>query len=70
MTLLADSRQEAERAALDAQRQRAGRFPLTFARMEQNLTGKALEAEMERRKRDLDRYEKDNLTIESIKEVS
>ena len=40
------------------------RFPLTFDRMNQNLTGKALEAEMEKRKRDLERYEKGNLKIE------
>ena len=38
MTLLADSRQEAERAALAAQRQRHQRFPLTFARMSSGLT--------------------------------
>ena len=37
--------------------------------MEQNLSGKALEAEMEKRKRDLDRYEKNDLKIDKIEEV-
>jgi hypothetical protein len=69
MTLLAETRQEAERAALAAQRQRHQRFPLTFARMEQNLTGDALKAEMEKRKRDLERYDADTLKIESVKEI-
>jgi hypothetical protein len=69
MTLLADTRQEAERAALESQRQRQGRFPLTFARIEENMSGKALEAEMEKRKRDLERYEINSLKIASITEV-
>ena len=69
MTLLAETRQEAEREAKRAQYRRHERFPLTFARMEQTLTGKALEAEMERRKRDLARYDEDTLKIESITEV-
>jgi hypothetical protein len=70
MTLLAETKSEAEREAKRAQFRRHERFPLTFDRMQTNLAGKALEAEMERRKRDLDRYEKDNLKIESIREVS
>jgi len=69
MTLLAETKADAEREAKRAQYRRHERFPLTFARMEQNLTGKALEAEMEKRKRDLERYDRDNLRIESIKEV-
>lgn len=69
MTLLADTKAEAEREAQRAQYRRQERFPLTFDRMEQNLTGKALEAEMEKRKRDLERYEKGNLKVASIREV-
>ena len=69
MTLLADTRAEAEQEALRAQYRRQERFPLTFDRMNQNLSGKALEAEMEKRKRDLERYEKANLKIDKIEEV-
>jgi hypothetical protein len=70
MKLLADNPQEARALALEAQARRHARFPLTFARMEENLTGEALKKEMERRKRDLARYDDDDLKIVSVKEFS
>ena len=55
MTLLARDKTEAELLALESQNRRAGRHDLTYARMEQNLKGKQLEQEIERRKRDFGR---------------
>lgn len=69
MTLLADNPQEARQLAEEAQARRQARFPLTFSRMQENLTGQALADEMERRKVDLARYEEDDLKIASVKEV-
>ena len=69
MKLLADNPQEARALALEAQGRRHARFPLTFARMEENLSGADLKKEMERRKRDLARYDEDDLKIASVKEI-
>ncbi len=71
VTLLARSPEEARQLADASQQRRHERFPLTFARMEadKNLTGKALEAEVEKRQRDQDRYDSGELKIESVEEV-
>jgi hypothetical protein len=69
MSLQADNPQMARELALEAQERRHARFPLTFERMEQSLTGADLKKEMERRKRDLARYDEDDLKIASVKEI-
>jgi hypothetical protein len=69
MKLMARNPEEAKNLAVKAQYRRQERFPLTFQRIEQSLTGAALKTEMERRKRDLARYEEDDLKIVSVKEA-
>jgi hypothetical protein len=69
MKLMARNPEEAQKLAEQAQFRRQARFPLTFQRIEQSLTGDALKKEMERRKRDLARYEEDDLKVASVKEA-
>jgi hypothetical protein len=68
--LLARSPEEAKQLAERAQFRRHERFPLTFQRLEESLTGEALKKEMERRKKDLARYDDGDLKIASVKEIS
>jgi hypothetical protein len=70
MKLLARSPEEARKLAEEAQTRRHARFPLTFQRMEESLTGETLKRELERRKRDLARYDDADLKIASVKEIS
>jgi hypothetical protein len=70
MKLLARNPEEARKLAEEAQTRRHARFPLTFQRLEESLTGEALKKEIERRKKDLARYDDGDLKIASVKEIS
>jgi hypothetical protein len=69
MKLMARNPEEAQKLAEQAQFRRQARFPLTFQRIEQSLSGDALKKELERRKLDLARYEEDDLKVASVKEA-
>ena len=71
VTLLARSPEEARQLADASQTRRHDRFPLTFARMEADpqLKGKALEAEVEKRQRDQDRYDSGELKVVNVEEM-
>lgn len=69
VTLLARSPEEARQLAEESQTRRHGRFPLTFARIEQTMKGKEMEREVERRQRDADRYDSGELKVASVEEV-
>jgi len=71
MTLMARSKDEAEKLAGLSEHRRHGRFPLTFDRIQQahergELTSEQFKAEMERRKRDQARYDDSEFKIESV----
>lgn len=69
VTLLARTPEEARQLAEASQTRRHERFPLTFARMAETMSGKKLEAEVERRQRDQDRYDTGELKVEKVEEV-
>lgn len=69
VTLLARDRAEAAALADASQTRRHERFPLTFSRIERDMKGKEMEAEVEKRSRDQERYETGELKIESVEEV-
>jgi hypothetical protein len=74
MTVLADSKDEAQREVERAQFRREERFDLTFDRVQQahdrgDLTKEQLKVEMERRKADQARYDGKGLTLAKVEEV-
>ncbi len=73
VSLLADSKEEAEKEAKLHQSRRHLRFPLTFDRIQAahdagDLTSDQFKAEILRRKRDQARYDDDALKLVSVKE--
>lgn len=75
MELMAADRDEAKQLAERAQFRRHERFPLTFSRIQQahelgNLSKEQFKAELERRKRDVARYDDGDIKVASIKEVT
>jgi hypothetical protein len=74
MTVLADSKEEAQRELERAQFRREERFSLTFDRVQQahdrgDLSKEQFKAEMEKRKADQARYDGAGLKLASVEEV-
>ena len=71
MTLLAKDADEARRLAERAQFRRHERFPLTFARLEEakDLPPAQMKAELEKRKRDVARYDDGDMKITKVEEA-
>lgn len=74
MTVLADTKDEAQREVERAQFRREERFDLTFDRIQQahdrgDLTKEQFKAELARRERDRDRYDGKGLKLMKVEEV-
>lgn len=74
MTVLADTKDEAQREVERAQFRREERFDLTFDRMQQahergDLSKEQYKAELERRQRDQARYEGKGLSLVKVEEA-
>lgn len=74
MTVLADTKEEAQREVERAQFRREERFSLTFDRVQQahdrgELSKEQFKAELDRRERDRDRYDGAGLKLAKVEEV-